>query len=297
MKKTVASGNAAPRRMSMRWKNILTGYAFLLPWIIGFALITLYPMAYSLFLSFQRVKVGIQGIETARAGLYWYKEVLFSDAEFLEALGSTLRFVVYSLPVIVVVSLIIAVLLNNRYPCRGLFRTVFFFPVIIISGPVINEFIANNAATIGSPQSYMFYRLIARLPGPVSGPLTYVIQNIVLILWFSGVQTLIYLSGLQKIGRPIFEAAQIDGASQWEIFWKITLPYIKPYMLVNAIYTVVEMSTFTGTEVSKLIAAKMFSANVIYSYSAAISWLFFGIQILLLLLCYAVFRPRREKGV
>lgn len=279
----------------MRQRNVMTGYAFLSLWIIGFLVITLYPMWYSLFLSFQKVTVGIDGIQTTFAGWYWYKEVIFSDAQFLEALGSTLEFVIYALPVIVVVSLIIAVLLNNQYPGRGLFRTIFFFPVIIISGPVINEFMANNVATIGSPQSYAAYRLMAQLPSVISAPLTYVIDNIVIILWFSGVQTLIYLSGLQKIGRPIFEAAQIDGASQWEIFWKITLPYIKPYILVNAIYTVVEMSTFTGTAISQLIASRMFSANVIYSYSAAISWIFFAIQIVLMLVCVALFRKRKEK--
>lgn len=285
------------RGLSLRARNALTGYAFMAPWLIGLLVITAYPICYSLFLSTQQVRVGINGIETSFVGLYWYKQAIFSDADFLKALTDTLRFICFPLPVIVVVSLIIAVLLNNHYPLRGFFRTIFFFPVIIISGPVIDEFITNGISTIGNPSSYSFYQIIERLPGFLSTPLCYIIDNIVIILWFSGVQILMYLSGLQKIGRPVFEAAQIDGASQWEVFWKITLPYIRPYMLVNAIYTVVEMSGFPSTTISQLISAKMYSVNVIYSYSAAISWMYFLVQILLLLVCFLIFRERKEKTV
>lgn len=285
------------RGMSIRTSNILVGYGFLALWIIGFLVFTAYPLFYSLFLSFNRVKIGINGIEATFAGLYWYKEVFLTDVEFLPALADTLRFVGYSSPIIIVVALILAVLLNGKFPARGLFRTIFFFPVIIISGPVISEFTTNNAVTIGNPSQYFMYNLIGTLPGVISEPLTYIIRNIVIILWFSGVQMLIYLSGLQKIGTPIFEAAQIDGASSWDIFWKITLPYIKPLILVNAIYTVVEMSTFPDTAINQLIAAKMFTANVIYSYSAAISWIFFCIQILMLLICLLLLRPRKETAV
>jgi len=285
------------RGLSLRTRNALTGFAFMAPWIVGFVAITVYPVCYSLFLSMQQVRVGIGGIETSFVGLHWYKQVIFSDADFLKALSETLQFICFPLPVIVVVSLIIAVLLNHRYPLRGFFRTMFFFPVIIISGPVIDEFITNGISTIGNPSNYAFYQVICMLPDFLSLPLCYVIDNIVIILWFSGVQILMYLSGLQKIGRPIFEAAQIDGASQWEVFWKITLPYIRPYMLVNAIYTVVEMSGFPSTPISQLISAKMYSVNVIYSYSAAISWMYFLVQIVLLVACFLLFREGKERVV
>lgn len=291
-------GMAKKRRgLTMRQSNILTGYGFLSLWITGFAVFTAYPLIYSIYLSFSNVKVGIKGIETKFSGLHWYKEVLFADVDFYPALVSTLQFIGYSTPIIVVAALIIAVLLNGEFFGRGFFRTIFFFPVIIISGPVISEFMNNNAADVANPSKYAIFNLIASLPDVISQPLTYVIVNIVIILWFSGVQILIYLSGLQKIGRPIYEAAQIDGASKWEIFWKIVLPYIKPLILVNAIYTVVELAAFPNNKINALISSRMFQANVIYSYSAAISWIYFVVQILLLLVCLIVTHSRKDDAV
>jgi oligogalacturonide transport system permease protein len=266
--------------LSLRSKDIITGYGFLSLWILGFAVFTAYPFVYSLYLSFSNVKVGVRGIQTSPAGLYWYKEVLLADPDFIPALKDTLKFICFSSPVIIVVALIIAVFLNNKFMGRSFFRTMFFFPVVIISGPVIIEFMANKATNVANPYQYEIYSLIASLPGIIAEPLTYAIEHIVLILWFSGVQIQIYLSGLQKIGKPIYDAARIDGASQWEIFWKIVLPHIKPLILVNAIYTVIEFAVFPTTRVNILIEERMFTANIIYSYSAAISWIFFVVQIL-----------------
>jgi len=282
------------KKFTLRQMDSLTGYGFLAIWIIGFIAFTAYPFFYSIYLSFHEIRIGARGIEAIWNGLGWYQHALFVDIEFIPAIINTFQFIIFSFPVIIVAALIIAVLLNGKFFARGFFRALFFFPVIIISGPVIAELIDNDAANIGNMALSPLYIFVETLPGLISTPILYVLSNTVLILWFSGVQILIYLAGLQKIGSPIYEAAAIDGASQWEIFWKIVLPFIRPLILVNAIYTVVEIAAFPNNQINQLIVNRMHTAAVIYSYSAALSWMYFLIQAALLAVVFFILRPKGD---
>ena len=134
----------------------------------------------------------------------------------------------------------IAVLLNQPIKGRGAFRSIFFLPVIISSGPVINELITQGAGGANIFESYGFISIIENTLNPaLSGPIINVFSEIIIIFWFSGVQILIFLAGLQKVDRQIYEAARVDGAGPWESFWKITLPSLSSLIFVNVIYTVV----------------------------------------------------------
>ena len=117
-----------------------------------------------------------------------------------------------------------------------------------------------------------------------------------LILWFSGVQILIFLAGLQKISPSLYEAADIDGASSWEKFWKITLPHIAPLALVCAIYTVVDISNYSGNAVNYDITDNLFNTSMMYSLSSAMSWIYFGVVLLILLAVYLVFLWLGRRG-
>lgn len=283
-------------RFTIRTRNALFGYIFILPWIIGFLLFTAFPFFYSIILSMSSVKISPTGIETKWIGLANYFAVFTKDVNFPIILGESIVFVVLSTPMIVVASLIMAMLLNGKFRGRSIFRGIFFLPVIIISGPVVSELMTNQAAKIVEPTKYIIYQFFTMLPKAVGAPVLYVFDNLVLILWFSGVQILIFLAGLQKIDTSIYEAAQIDGASSWEVFWKIVLPYVKPLALVNAIYTIVEMSSFPTNKINSMITAKMFEMGNVYSYSAAMSWTYFVIEFLLLGIAFLIFKERRRSS-
>ncbi|TDL79110.1 carbohydrate ABC transporter permease [Peribacillus frigoritolerans] len=260
----------------LKSKNSMIGYLFISPWIIGFLVFTAIPIFYSLFLSFQEVKITTGGIETEFVKFENFKYAFGVDALFLEYMGTYLKEIIISVPIIIVFSLIIALLLNQKIKFRGLFRTIFFLPVIIASGPVIKELIDQGVTTIPSIEQYAIYEALNANPDVfINGILLYLIKNLIMILWFSGVQILIFLAALQKIDKQVYEAAKIDGASNWESFWKVTLPSLAPMIVVNTIYTIVTYSVFSLNPIIAHIQKNMFKVDTGFGYASALSWIYF----------------------
>ena len=281
--------------LTIKQRNAITGYLFILPWIIGFLVFTLYPLILSIRLSFNEVRIS-EGILLKFRGWEYYHEALNVDTQFKTNLGETVIFICCAIPIIIVFSLIIAMLLNGRYPLRTLFRGIFFLPVIIMSGPVISDLMSQYSVDL-SKLSPLIYDFINNLPGFIKTPIFFSLNNLVLILWFSGVQILLFLAGLQKIGKEIYEAASIDGATGWEKFWKITLPHLKPMALINSVYTVMEIANYANNSVNTKISSHLLEVNRPYSFSAAMSWIYFMVILLLLLAVYIIFNgwKRRDK--
>lgn len=283
------------KSLSLRTKDALLGGVFMSPWLVGVMVFTMFPLLYSIWLSLCQVEFSADGIKTAFVGVRWYKEALTADAKFVKDITSTVQSIVFSTPMILVFSIILALLLNRPLRGRAFFRALYFFPVIIISGPVMSKLMSNQAFAIISPEQFAVYQVLQNLPGLISVPLCYIFDNIVIILWYSGVQTLIILAGLQKIGDPIYEAASIDGASAWQKFWKITLPHLRPMILVSAAYTVVDLASKTTTAMHTLIEKNMMNIEKPYSYSAALSWMYTVIVLLILGAIFLILKERRER--
>lgn len=281
------------RKATLAQRSAREGYLFLLPWLLGLVLFTLFPFLYSIFLSFSEVQMAPTGIQTRFVGFQWYKEAFTLDTTFSISLLDSLKFVVLSTPMIVVVALLLALLLNGQFRGRGFFRAVFFFPVLIISGPVIQELLTTGTAAVIRPENYLIYDFIASLPQVLSVPLLYVFDNIVLIMWFSGVQVVLFLAGLQKIGYPVKEAAAIDGANAWQMFWEIYLPALRPLILLNTIYTLVQLSAFSSNAVNQEIVNKMTLVGKTYGYSSALAWIYFACMLLVLLVAFLLLRERK----
>jgi ABC-type sugar transport system permease subunit len=282
-------------RITNQRRRALIGLAFVSPWIVGYALFTLWPMIYSFFLSLHKVKITPLGIKTKYIKLENYKTAFLSDPLFVEKLLAYLKTMVLNVPIIVVFSLIIALLLNQKIRFKGLFRTIFFLPVVITSGPVINELLAQGATTVPSIEQYGLFKLIEDSLSPsLAEPITYLFKEIIMVLWFSGVQILIFLAGLQKVDLALYEAARIDGASPWESFWKITLPLLMPLVLVNIIYTVVNISTFALNEIIMFIKDNMFSTITGYGYATATAWIYFVIISLVLVIWTGLLKLRKS---
>ena len=282
-------------KMTLKTKEKLMGVMFMLPWILGLLIFSLYPLFYSIWLSFANVEFSSAGISTDFVGIKWYKELFTEDPNFITNIVDTLKSIVFSAPMIIVASIILALLLNKALPGRAIFRALYFFPVIIISGPVMSKLINNQATSIIHPDQYSIYTVIENMPDIISVPLTYIFDNIVIILWYSGVQMLIILTGLQKIGDSIYEAASIDGAGSWEKFWKITLPYLRPMILVSSAYTVVDLASMSTTPIHAYIEKNVTNILKPYSYSSAISWLYALAILAILGIVFFILRERRAK--
>ncbi len=282
---------------SRRLRRIFTGLAFNAPWLAGFLLLTAFPLLRSLQLSFAEVKItATEGIVTKDVGWGNYAWAFVTDTEFLAALVASLQHLLIAVPVIVIFACLIALMLSPQFPLRGLFRTLFFLPVVIMSGPLIRELSAQGAATIPSLDKYGIITFLQDwMPSFLADPLTWLFSQLILILWFSGVQILVFLAALQKLDPALKEAAAIDGANAWERFWKITLPTLRPLMLVNALYTIVQLSTFSENEIILLIKGNLFDVATGFGYSSALAWTQFAVTALLLGLCVVLLREPKER--
>lgn len=170
-------------------------------------------------------------------------------------------------------------------------------PVVIMSGPVISGLLGKYSVDF-SEASPALFSFIEALPEIFRSPCMFVMENMVTVLWYSGVQILILLVAIQRISPELYEAASIDGASKWEMFWKITLPYTMPTILVCALYTVIELANDSTNAVNSYIASKMFDHKLgYYSYSTAMAWIYTGTIIVILLLIFGLmkFFQRKER--
>ena len=274
------------------------GYLFLSPWIVGVSIFFVYAMIRSLYFSFVDVKIGgTAGLEFAPLQNIFqnYINVFTTEVNFPITLGSFALSLVLQLPIIISFSLIIALLLNSKIRCRGIFRMIFFLPVIIATGPVMNMLTAQGVASV--PMMTDMTALLGGLPQFILDPLTELFNSLIVILWNAGIQILIFLSGLQKVSKTLYEAAKIDGASGWESFWKITLPIVKPMILLNSIYTVVTLATGGTNEIIELIYTVTNAPTKGYEYGMAMSWIYTMVIAVILLIVFLLFKEKSDKKI
>lgn len=257
-------------------KKKLFGVAFVMPWVIGFVLFTLVPFVDSIRYSVSQVRFLTDGIAIDYVGLENFIKVLFVDPDFLLQIPEYAMQMFIFVPMVVIISILIALLLNTQLRGKRFFRAIYFLPVILMSGPVIENLRKMNVTTLAGVESFFVYEFIAEnFPGFLSAPILYIFQNIVFFLWFSGVQILIFLSALQKNDKSVYEAAKVDGASGWQQFWKITLPVIKPFIFLNLIYTIADVSNSSVNPFISIIKKAMFNGRKGFGFSAAATWIYF----------------------
>jgi oligogalacturonide transport system permease protein len=256
-------------------REVWIGLIFILPWLIGVFVFLLIPLFQSFQFALADIRITPKGRVINFVGHENYVQIWLEDAQFPVLLMSYFWETLLSVPVIVVFALIIALLLNGKIRMKGFFRLIFFLPVIIVSGPVMNLLTAQGAATIPAMNIASIQTALHRfLPGSLANSITDVFSNMIMVLWYSGVQILIFLSALQKIDSSLYEAAKIDGGSGWECFWKITMPTIKPMILLNAVYTVIFLSNNEHNAIINIIQSAMFAGNKGYGYASAMAWLY-----------------------
>ncbi len=281
------------KNASLEKKKALSGYVFVLPFLLGILLIYLPILLDSLLFSFyQRVPDGFD-TKYVFEGMKYYKAA-FEVPEFTKTLLAGLQELVLDVPAVIIFSLFIAVVLNQKMLGRSVFRAIFFVPVIISTG-LMESINGADAMSSGGKLENMddgsgsgmisitqIKEILAGLDIAGTEVVMFIIglvEDIFELINYSGVQMLIFLAGLQSISESIYEACRIDGATGWETFWKVTFPMISPMILVNAVYTVIDFFTRPSNDVMKFIA----SQND-YSQASALYWIYFMSVILIIAL-------------
>lgn len=294
--------------MSYEKKKGLYGYGFIALWFIGALMFFIVPLLQSFYYSFHNVapEVGEVSVTalvdnlTGEKNIFLnYKTAFMTDPKFRQYLVEVLQDMALSLPVIVVFSLFVAIIINQKFRGRTFARAVFFLPVIIATGPVY-AIITGDLETSGNNSAEQFSTMfeadmvdqllefvgIYGFGDTFTEMLTTITSDILNLVWKCGIQIIIFLSALQGIPPSAKEAAAIEGATSWEFFWKITLPYISPMIVVNIVYTVIDSFTDPTNEVmGRLLEIQ---SEWRYGLSAAMAWSYFGIILVVLGIIFAI---------
>ncbi len=273
------------------------GYLFVAPWLIGVLLFLLYPLGQSFRYMWYNIRITPLKTNFIWVGTGNFTQIWLENPEFPQGLVKYIWQTIVEVPIIVVFALMIAMMLNGRIKLKGFFRLIFFLPVIIVSGPVMNMLVSEGASTIPSMNTQAIISAFGTfLPMKAAQGIGEIFSNMIMILWYSGVQILIFLSALQKVDPALYEAAKIDGGSGWECFWKITLPTIKPMILLNAVYTVIFLSSNEQNELINMIENAMFSGTKEkgYGYASAMAWMYAIIVTLIVLLFFLLLGSKKD---
>lgn len=283
-----------PSRYFQKQQNRL-GYLFFAPWLIGFLIFTLFPFIYTVYLSFHRVNLNVLGWTTTFNGIENYVSALLRNPDFTPALVQFFITELIYVPTILIISFILAILLNGNFKFRTTFRVIYFLPVIVISGSVMNQLMSSGNVQIGNVQNIFVYQIIESYSRELAEVIVFLFNNFALVLWFTGIPIVLFLSGLQKINTNLYEAAQIDGATSWQILWKITMPIIRPIVLVAAVFTVVSLGMFPINPVYGMIQNAIFDTVGGLGVASSYAWIYSLTILILIGMIYFVLKDNSKE--
>ena len=237
-------------------KKQMYGRMFILPWEIGFVLFFLQPLVQSLVFVFSKVQVNFdEGVfDTEWNGLNNIRYFLYEDTAYVDKLVESLTSFVYTIPLIVALSLIVGVLLNQKFKGRIVFRSIFFLPVIIATGVVMTYLAGDSTAQEmrgGSNNGIDISNILQgmNLSANVTSTLLGFVNQIFDLFWDCGVQIVLFISGLQSIPEQLYEVCRVEGANKWEEFWYVTFPMLSGTTLLVIVFTAIEIFTDSNNQV------------------------------------------------
>ncbi|MFC0392972.1 carbohydrate ABC transporter permease [Paenibacillus mendelii] len=203
---------------------------------------------------------------------------------------STIKTVLIQVPLILIFAMFCALLLNKPMRGRLFFRGVYFLPVIVASGNSLKRLTEQGAATLPIFKQYDLYTIMLNyIPEQLLTPLLTMMDSLMIVMWGSGVQIIIFMAGLQSIPVSLYEAAKCDGATPWEVFWKITFPMMMPMILVSTLFTIVDSFTKVDNQMIKYNWTLMFN-KLSFGYASAIGWIYFAFVFLVIFIVLFMFR-------
>ena len=267
---------------SLRARN---GFLFTVPWCIGIILFFFVPLLQSVIYVFSNVKMNSGGFASAFSGLDNLKYIFLSDADYTNNLSTALTTFLYSFPAIVILSLILGILLNQDFKGRVFFRSLYFLPVIVATGTVMELIFATRSGDLASTGTDAAVRdnMISAatvidwlgLPSQISKYLDTVIGAIMNLVWSSGVQIILWIAGMQAIPDLLYEVAKVEGATKWEEFWYITFPMLSRVTVLVVVFTMVDLITAKTDVIMTQAYATQQSQQ--YGRASAMLWIYFCI--------------------
>ena len=296
--------NKKKKTIGLRKRRAISGYLFILPFIIGFLTFLVKPMFDSLYMSFCQVDAGPDGLSKTWIGIENYVRAFTIDTEFNRMLVEEFGKMLLNSLSVMVFSFFVAMILNQKFKGRALVRAIFFLPVILSSGVILgveynNSLMASIQSAIkentnvGSVTSVIEKILMTSDVGYSAFSKVFeIIDQIYDVAIAAGIQIIIFLSGLQTISSSVYEAADIEGCTAWEKLWKITFPMISSLFLVNWIYSIIDFCMRTDGEIMEKIREQMV-VQMNYGFSSAMAWVYFLIVIVVIAISSAII----SKGV
>lgn len=292
LKSAAAPQKKKRRGLDLTRKRAAMGYLFVLPFIIGLITFFLVPLVQSFIFSLNKLEVAEGGYNLIPMGFENYNRALRVHASYVRDLWESVRYMIANVPLIIIFSFFAANLLNQKFKGRSLARAIFFLPVIVTSGVMLvvdsgdllqsSLGMTQTDGTEGAFRAVELARLLlqTRLSERFIDYIIGAVDAIYDIVSASGVQILVFLAGLQSISPSLFEASNIEGATGWENFWKITFPMVSPLILVNTVYTIIDLLTNSSNTVMELIRDTAFASQD-YGMSSAMAWIYFAAILLI----------------
>jgi ABC-type sugar transport system permease subunit len=252
------------RRMSLNQKRMLMGYVFIMPWLLGFGYFYVRSIIMTFIFSFSELSMDMVngGYKLANVAFENYRYAFQAHGTFTQNLTTSIFGVVLDVPLIIFFSLFMAMLLNKKFPGRAVIRVIFFLPVImaseaILSSMQLSQMMMNGGISASAPETsnvisgsgminvryFIGIFLDLGIPLKLLEYLIAAVARINMIIAASGVQIVIFLAALQAIPGSLYEVADIEGATGYETFWKITFPMVMPHIITNIVYTIVASFT------------------------------------------------------
>lgn len=267
---------ARRKHSSLERRKSITGLIFVTPFIIGALVFFVYPVVMSLIYSFGEI-VSYRTFSVKFIGFKNFQRALFEDTFFVARLLEVIRDTLIDLPLITVFSIYIAILLNREFRGKGIFRVLFFLPVVLGNGFVMEQLLEQGieSGSMAAVTEFLLPpKVVSYIGSNAAGLAAEFLNRITLVLWKSGVQIVITLSGLQSIPKSLYEAADVDGANEWQALFFITIPMLAPIILLNIIYTIMDTFTNKSNPVIECITKYFTAFNAQFEYSSAMGWIY-----------------------
>ena len=262
------------------------GYLFVSHWILGLLLFFIIPTISSIVYSFSNLKLTDDGIKLESAGFEHFRYIFNDDANFVDNLTTSVTDLLTALPIIISLSMILAVILNSEFKGRFIFRAIFFLPVILANSTVMellaSEYLdvplfnvsSGNSTEYGGMIDFKTILMDLQLPKAISTLFEGYLANLFNLIWNCGVQTILFLAGLQSIPKQLYEVGKIEGCSRWETFWFLEIPSLRNIIQLVLIYTMIDQFTSISSPLMSQATSLMFK-QAIYDRSSAMLWTFF----------------------
>ena len=258
------------------------GIMFISPWILGMVIFFLVPIFQSIYYTSADISIDADGAHTTFVGNANFYQILVKDPKYLDNLLAALSNMLVSLPFILIVSMVLALLLNGKYFGRTFFRGLYFVQKHHQLNLVADEIYTLNMIDFSQMLSAF------NLPEQIETFFMTALSNIFLLVWQSGIQTVLLIAGLQSIPDTLYEVAKVEGTTKWEEFWYITFPMLMRTMFLVIIFTVIELASANSNEVIK---SGYDQFNLMeYGLGTSMLWFYFVFVGIFVLLLFAVYR-------